>query len=62
MLSERIRIWTTPGSIALLHDGGGDRIGTVEAVDRTIPELQAQGWCFGRPAERGRPPTPQPGE
>ena len=34
------------GSIVLMHDGGGDRSETVEAVSRIIPELQAQGYRF----------------
>jgi len=53
VLSERIRTRITPESVALMHDGGGDRSGTVAAVDRMIPELRADGWRFGRPAKRG---------
>jgi hypothetical protein len=33
---------TTNGSIVLLHDGGGDRSQTVEALDTIIPYLQSQ--------------------
>ncbi len=32
------------GAIILLHDGGGDRSQTVEAVARLIPELQRRGY------------------
>jgi peptidoglycan/xylan/chitin deacetylase (PgdA/CDA1 family) len=53
VLAERIRTRITPESVVLMHDGGGDRSGTVEAVDRLIPELRAQGWRFGQPAKRG---------
>ncbi|GAB4082996.1 hypothetical protein GCM10028783_39460 [Modestobacter muralis] len=49
VLSERTRARITPESVALMHDGGGDRLGTVEAVDRMIPELRAQGWRLGQP-------------
>lgn len=35
-----------PGSIILLHDGGGDRASTVAAVPRIIKELRAKGFEF----------------
>lgn len=35
-----------PGSIVLLHDGGGDRSHTVEALHSILPSLQAQGYRF----------------
>lgn len=34
------------GQILLLHDGGGDRAATVEALDQIIPLLQAKGMQF----------------
>lgn len=34
------------GAIILLHDGGGDRSQTVEALDRMIPMIQARGMTF----------------
>jgi cellulose synthase/poly-beta-1,6-N-acetylglucosamine synthase-like glycosyltransferase/peptidoglycan/xylan/chitin deacetylase (PgdA/CDA1 family) len=34
------------GGIVLLHDGGGDRRQTVEAVDRLITKLQGEGYTF----------------
>ena len=34
------------GATVLLHDAGGDRSQTVAALDRLIPELQAQGYRF----------------
>lgn len=35
-----------PGAIALMHDGGGDRSQTVEALKIAIPQLQAEGYTF----------------
>ncbi len=37
------------GGIVLLHDAGGDRSQTVAALDRLIPQLQAQGYRFTTP-------------
>jgi poly-beta-1,6 N-acetyl-D-glucosamine synthase len=34
------------GAIILMHDGGGDRAHTVDALDRLIPALQARGDRF----------------
>jgi poly-beta-1,6 N-acetyl-D-glucosamine synthase len=34
------------GGVVLLHDAGGDRSQTVQAVDRLITKLQAQGYRF----------------
>lgn len=50
VLVERLRDGITPGAVVLLHDGPGDRSQTVEAVDRIIPEFQADGWHFTLPA------------
>ena len=36
----------TTGGIVLLHDAGGNRAQTVAALDRIIPQLQAQGVRF----------------
>ena len=36
----------TSGAIVLLHDGGGDRQQTVEAVSTIIPKLKQQGYRF----------------
>ncbi|WP_200210792.1 polysaccharide deacetylase family protein [Micromonospora coerulea] len=33
---------TAPGAIVLLHDAGGDRAGTVEALQRLLPELMVR--------------------
>ncbi|GAA4949821.1 polysaccharide deacetylase family protein [Streptomonospora halophila] len=53
VLAERLRRGITSQSVVLLHDGGGDRSQTVEAVDRVVPDLQSQGWRFVLPANRG---------
>ncbi len=34
------------GGVVLLHDAGGDRSQTVEALDQLIPEMQADGFTF----------------
>lgn len=43
----------TPGSIILLHDGGGERSNTVDAVAELIPRLRAAGWTFTVPQVEG---------
>lgn len=52
-LVRRLQEGITPGAVVLLHDGGGDRSQTVQAVDRIIPVLRADGWTIGRPAPHG---------
>lgn len=52
-LVRRIREGIRPGGVVLLHDGGGDRTQTVEAVDQVVPELKSEGWKFEKPARRG---------
>ncbi|HEY2194636.1 MAG TPA: glycosyltransferase [Actinomycetospora sp.] len=49
------------GATVLLHDAGGDRSETVAALDRLIPELQAQGYRFTTAtAAVGAPPAAAP--
>lgn len=36
----------TPGSIILMHDGGGDRATTLAAVPQIVKQLRAQGYEF----------------
>ena len=38
-----------PGSVLLLHDGGGDRSESYAALTRLIPWLKEQGYAFGFP-------------
>lgn len=51
LLVDRIREGLEPGGVVLLHDGGGDRSGTVDAVVRVVPVLLAEGWTAALPAE-----------
>ncbi|WP_265558679.1 polysaccharide deacetylase family protein [Streptomyces hygroscopicus] len=39
-----------PGAIILMHDGGGDRSQTVQALARLLHQLDAQGYSYGFPA------------
>lgn len=45
-----IRKQLKPGGVILLHDGGGDRRQTVEALKTLIPELKRNGYQFDFPA------------
>jgi peptidoglycan-N-acetylglucosamine deacetylase len=49
-LVRRLEDGVTPGAVVLLHDGGGDRSRTVDAVARLLPRLKARGWRFTEPA------------
>ena len=35
-----------PGAIVLMHDGGGDRFQTVEALETILETLSKQGYVF----------------
>lgn len=35
-----------PGAIILMHDGGGDRTQTIEALQIALPQLRQQGYVF----------------
>ncbi|MGV1036092.1 MAG: hypothetical protein ACOYD0_03560 [Candidatus Nanopelagicales bacterium] len=35
---------TRPGAVLLLHDGGGDRSPTIDALKKLLPYWQQQGW------------------
>jgi peptidoglycan/xylan/chitin deacetylase (PgdA/CDA1 family) len=39
-----------PGAVVLLHDGGGKRAQTVEALGQLLPWLVAQGYQFDFPS------------
>jgi peptidoglycan-N-acetylglucosamine deacetylase len=49
-LVRRVETGIEPGGVLLLHDGGGDRTQTVDAVERLLPRLRADGWSFVLPA------------
>ncbi|GAB4052863.1 polysaccharide deacetylase family protein [Catellatospora paridis] len=48
-LVRRLEEGITPGAVVLMHDGGGDRSQTVDAVDRVIPILKSRQWRFTLP-------------
>lgn len=49
-LVRRVETGIEPGGVLLLHDGGGDRTQTVDAVERLLPRLVSDGWSFTLPA------------
>lgn len=52
LLAERLRLAMRPGELVLVHDGGGDRAGSVAAVRTVVDERLAAGWSFTMPAVR----------
>ncbi|HZQ26935.1 MAG TPA: polysaccharide deacetylase family protein, partial [Acidimicrobiales bacterium] len=48
-LLNRILPKIRPGSVILLHDGGGDRSQTVAVLRPLIQHLKAMGWSFATP-------------
>lgn len=46
VIAARVLARTQPGSIILLHDGGGDRSQTIAAVPMIIEGLRARGYSF----------------
>jgi len=53
VLIDRLMTGITEGAVVLMHDGGGDRTQTIEAVAAVTPRLRADGWCITVPARRG---------
>jgi endo-1,4-beta-xylanase len=49
-LIARLQEVMKPGELVLVHDGGGDRAGSVTAVKTVVSERLAQGWRFTLPA------------
>ena len=49
VLERRLRRALRPGGLLLVHDGGGDRRGTVAAVRRVLAEALGAGWTFTLP-------------
>lgn len=45
-LTANLRAAMKPGEIVLAHDGGGDRSGTLAAVQAVVDERLADGWTF----------------
>ena len=48
---SRIASAARPGSIILMHDGGGDRSGTLAALPRIIDTLRGRGYRFATVSE-----------
>ncbi len=48
VLARRVVDRARPGDVVLLHDGGGDRSQTVQALEILIPELRRKGFEFVR--------------
>jgi peptidoglycan/xylan/chitin deacetylase (PgdA/CDA1 family) len=49
VIADRIEQQLTPRAVVLVHDGGGDRKQTVEALRKLIPKLKGEGWTFDLP-------------
>ncbi len=48
VIAQRVMEELQPGDVVLLHDGGGDRSQTVEAVRRLIVDIRDRGYEFVR--------------
>lgn len=48
-LTANLRAAMKPGELVLAHDGGGDRSGTLAAVQTVVTERLAAGWTFSLP-------------
>jgi peptidoglycan/xylan/chitin deacetylase (PgdA/CDA1 family) len=46
VISDHILRSVSPGAIVLMHDGGGDRTQSVQALGTVLQELSAQGYAF----------------
>ncbi|WP_062522568.1 polysaccharide deacetylase family protein [Demequina silvatica] len=49
VLASRLRLAMVPGELVLLHDGGGNRSGTVDAVIEVVSERLDEGWSYVLP-------------
>jgi membrane peptidoglycan carboxypeptidase len=49
VIAQRIEQQLTPRAVVLVHDGGGDRQQTVDALKILIPKLISEGWTFDFP-------------
>jgi peptidoglycan/xylan/chitin deacetylase (PgdA/CDA1 family) len=45
-ITSRILAGVRPGSVVLMHDGGGDRSHTAASLDATITALKTRGYRF----------------
>lgn len=46
IIAEYLLSSAYPGAIVLMHDGGGDRTQTAEALSLALPQLREQGYVF----------------
>ncbi|WP_295779414.1 endo-1,4-beta-xylanase, partial [uncultured Microbacterium sp.] len=62
-LTADLRAAMKPGQTVLVHDGGGDRSGSLAAVRTVVTEHLAEGWTFSLPvgATSAAGGDPQPG-
>ena len=44
VIAQRVLSAVRPGSIVIMHDGGGDRSETVQALGTIVPTLLARGY------------------
>jgi membrane peptidoglycan carboxypeptidase len=49
VIADRIEEQLTPRAVVLVHDGGGERKQTVDAMRTLIPKLLREGWKFDLP-------------
>jgi len=45
-ISNHVLKYVQPGEIVLMHDGGGDRSQTLEALEAILKKLKSDGWVF----------------
>ena len=45
-IAKRVLAQAQPGAIVLLHDGGKNRAGTIEALRTILTTLSAEGYTF----------------
>ncbi|MGE7694887.1 polysaccharide deacetylase family protein [Lysinibacillus sp. NPDC094177] len=43
---QKVMKGSKPGDVILFHDGGGDRMQTIKALEEILPELKEQGYTF----------------
>jgi peptidoglycan/xylan/chitin deacetylase (PgdA/CDA1 family) len=52
VILQRILDRVRPGSVILMHDGGGDRSQTVAVLRPLIDQLKARGFSFSTPVDQ----------
>jgi peptidoglycan/xylan/chitin deacetylase (PgdA/CDA1 family) len=57
-----VREQLRPGGIVLMHDAGGDRSQTVQALAALLPSLLEEGWTFTFPPGPATRPAAGPGD